>query len=251
MNPGLFGNLFQQPAWVHWLFELLAYTIGFRIYLALRRRQPDYALADRDSNLVVIVCAALGAALGSKIAYWLYDPATAFANFPDWRTLLGGKSIVGALLGGLIGVESGKRALGIARSTGDLMWPPLLIAMLVGRIGCLLTALHDGTAGSPTTLPWGVDFGDGVPRHPSPLYEVVFLAALGAVLWRKRGDFAREGDAFRVFLASYLVFRLVLDFLKPMPMPYFGLFSGLQLLCLAGLLYYARDMPRLGRALRT
>jgi phosphatidylglycerol:prolipoprotein diacylglycerol transferase len=36
-----------------------------------------------------------------------------------------------------------------------------------------------------------------------------------------------------------------------MPLPYFGLFSGLQLLCLAGLLYYARDMPRLGRALRT
>jgi phosphatidylglycerol---prolipoprotein diacylglyceryl transferase len=251
VNPGLFGNLCQQPAWVHWLFELLAYTIGFRIYLALRRRQPDYALADRDSNLVVIVCAALGAALGSKIAYWLYDPATAFANFPDWRTLLGGKSIVGALLGGLIGVESGKRAVGITRSTGDLMWPALLVAMLVGRIGCLLTALHDGTAGSPTTLPWGVDFGDGVPRHPSPLYEIVFLAMLGAVLWWKRGDFAREGDAFRVFLASYLVFRLVLDFLKPIPMPYFGLFSGLQLLCLAGLLYYARDMPRLGRALRT
>ena len=251
MSAGLFGNLFQQPAWVHWVFELLAYTIGFRIYLALRRRQPDYALADRDSNLVVIVCAALGAALGSKIAYWLYDPVTAFADFPDWRTLLGGKSIVGALLGGLIGVESGKRAVGVTRSTGDLIWPALLVAMLIGRIGCLLTALQDGTAGSPTDLPWGVDFGDGILRHPSPLYEIVFLAALGTVLWRRRGGFIREGDAFRVFLASYLVFRLVFDFLKPVPVPYLGLFSGLQLLCVAGLLYYARDMPRLGRALRT
>lgn len=251
MTPGLFGNLFQQPAWVHWVFELLAYAIGFRIYLALRGRRPDYALADRDSNLVVIVCAALGGALGSKIAYWLYDPGIAFANFPDWRAFLGGKSIVGALLGGLIGVETGKRAVGVTRSTGDLMWPALLVAMLVGRIGCLLTALHDGTAGLPTLLPWGADFGDGILRHPSPLYEALFLAGLGLALWRKRRDFVREGDAFRAFLASYLVFRLVFDFLKPMPMPYLGLFSGLQLLCVAGLLYYARDIPRLGKAVLT
>lgn len=241
---------FQQPAWVHWVFELLAYAIGFRIYLALRRRRPDYALSDRDSNLVVIVFAAVGAAAGSKIAYWLYDPATAFAAFPDWRALLGGKSIVGALLGGLVGVETGKWAAGVRRSTGDLMWPALLVAMLIGRIGCLFTALHDGTAGSPTTLPWAVDFGDGVLRHPSPLYEILFLALLGGVLWRWRERFDREGDAFRVFLVSYLLFRLALDFLKPMPVAYLGLFSGLQLLCLAGLLYYARDIPRLGRALQ-
>jgi prolipoprotein diacylglyceryltransferase len=247
---GMTTSLFQQPGWVHWVFELLAYTIGFRIYLALRRRRLDYALADRDSNLIVIVFAAVGAALGSKVAYWLYDPASAFADFPQWRALLGGKSIVGALLGGLIGVETGKLAAGIRRSTGDAMWPALLVAMLFGRIGCLLTALHDGTAGSPTALPWGVDFGDGVPRHPSPLYEILFLVSLGGVLWLRRGRFEREGDAFRAFLASYLVFRLLLDFLKPMPMAYFGLFSGLQLLCLAGLLYYARDIPRLGRALR-
>lgn len=242
--------LFQQPAWVHWGFELLAYAIGFRIYLALRRRQPDYALADRDSNLIVLVAAAAGAAVGSKLAYWLYDPAAAFADFPDWRALLGGKSIVGALLGGLVGVEAGKLAAGIRRSTGDLIWPALLVAMLIGRMGCLSTALPDGTAGSPTGLPWGVDFGDGVSRHPSPLYEILFLAALGTVLWQRRGHFEREGDAFRSFLAAYLLFRLAFDFLKPMPAVYLGAFSGLQLLCVAGLLYYARDIPRLGRALR-
>lgn len=243
-------SLFQQPAWVHWVLEVLAYAVGFRLYLVLRRRHPDYALADRDSNLVVIVFAAVGAALGSKIAYWLYDPATAFASFPDWRALLGGKSIVGALLGGLVGVETGKMLAGVRRSTGDLMWPALLVAMLIGRIGCLLTALSDSTAGAPTSLPWGVDFGDGILRHPSPLYEILFLALLGVVLWRHRDSFEREGDAFRAFLASYLVFRLLFDFLKPMPTAYLSLLSGLQLLCLAGLLYYARDIPRLGRALR-
>ncbi|HEV8695553.1 MAG TPA: prolipoprotein diacylglyceryl transferase family protein [Lysobacter sp.] len=244
------SSVFAQPWWVHWVFELLAYAIGFRLYLALRRRDPDYALADRDSNLVVLVCAALGAAAGAKIAYWLYDPATAFTHFPDWRALLGGKSIVGALLGGLIGVELGKISVGIRRSTGDLIWPALLTSMLIGRIGCLFTALHDGTAGSPTSLPWGVDFGDGIARHPAPLYEIVFLAGLGILLWKRRQNFVREGDAFRAFLFSYLTFRLLLDFLKPMPTAYLSVFSGLQLLCVAGLLYYARDIPRLVRVLR-
>jgi phosphatidylglycerol---prolipoprotein diacylglyceryl transferase len=244
------SSVFAQPWWVHWVFELLAYATGFRLYLALRRRDPHYALADRDSNLVVLVCAAVGAAAGSKIAYWLYDPSTAFADFPDWRALLGGKSIVGALLGGLIGVELGKLGVGVCRSTGDLIWPGLLVAMLIGRVGCLFTALRDGTAGSPTSLPWGVDFGDGIARHPAPFYEILFLALLGTWLWRYRDRFVLEGDAFRAFLASYLLFRLIEDFFKPMPTAYLGLLSGLQLLCLGGLLYYARDIPRLTRAWR-
>ena len=33
------------------------------------------------------------------------------------------------------------------------------------------------TYGTPTALPWGVDFGDGVPRHPVQLYEAATMAA--------------------------------------------------------------------------
>jgi hypothetical protein len=36
-------------------------------------------------------------------------------------------------------------------------------------VGCFLTGLSDRTYGTPTPLPWGIDFGDGIPRHPPAL----------------------------------------------------------------------------------
>ena len=99
-----------------------------------------------------------------------------------------------------------------------------------GGIGCFLTGLSDKTYGTPTNLPWGVDFGDGVRRHPTQLYEAVFLIGLAAVLYRllpirdaacrtsTREIFdssLHSGDVFKFFMISYLGFRFVLDFWKP------------------------------------
>lgn len=33
-----------------------------------------------------------------------------------------------------------------------------------------------------TTLPWGIDFGDSLLRHPTQLYEIVFLVILGCAI---------------------------------------------------------------------
>ncbi|MDR2220729.1 MAG: prolipoprotein diacylglyceryl transferase [Methylobacillus sp.] len=234
---------------LHLLFEVLAYAAGFRFFLYLRKRGAGAgALENRENALVIGVGAIVGAALGAKIAWMLYDPAFAFTNFPDWRHLLGGKSIIGALVGGLAGVETAKRALGVRASSGDAFALPLMLGIGIGRIGCFLAGLDDGTYGNPTQLPWGVDFGDGIPRHPTQIYEEIFLV-LWAILLIKRGNhLTQPGDRFRVFLIGYLTYRLLIEWIRPMPMAYLGLFSGLQLLCLAGLLYYRRDIPRLIRA---
>jgi hypothetical protein len=48
-------------------------------------------------------------------------------------------------------------------------------------------------------------------------------------------------------MVVYLAFRLGIDFIKPMPVVYLGFLSGIQLLCLGGLLYYHRDSPRIAR----
>ena len=124
-----------------------------------------------------------------------------------------------------------------------------MLGMAIGRIGCFLSGLDDHTAGNPTSLPWGVDFGDGVPRHPTQLYEVAFLASWAALLaWR--GDrLSRPGDRFRAFMVGYLLYRLCIEAIRPIPFHYFGLLSGLQLLCVAGLLYYHRDIPRIAKEL--
>lgn len=239
----------MTPYLVHTIFEAAAYALGFRLFLRERRRLSMPALSDRDAGLAVGVGAIFGAALGAKIAYWLYDPAYAFAGFPDWVRLLEGKSIVGALLGGLLGVEITKKLDGIRGSTGDAFVWPLMLGMGVGRIGCFLSGIDDHTAGNPTALPWGVDFGDGVPRHPTQLYEVGFLALWAALLaWR--GDrLARPGDRFRAFMIGYLAYRLCIESIRPIPFHYFGILSGLQLLCVAGLLYYHRDIPRIAKGL--
>lgn len=54
----------------------------------------------------------------------------------------------------------------------------------------------------------------------------------------------REGDQFRLFMVLYLSFRLLIESIKPMPFAYLGLISGIQVLCILGLLYYGRDLLR-------
>jgi prolipoprotein diacylglyceryltransferase len=232
------------PVALHTVVEIAAYFVGGRLFLSQRRRLALPALADTDRSLWIGVAAIVGAALGAKLGYWVEDPLSAFQDFPDWRHLFEGKTIVGALLGGLVAVEAVKRAIGVRESSGDAFALPLIVGIAIGRVGCFLSGLADHTYGNPTSLPWAVDFGDGIPRHPTQLYEIAFLAALGIFIQANASSFSRSGDRFRIFMFGYLAFRLAIDFLKPMPFVYFGL-SGIQLLCIAGLVYYARDIARI------
>ncbi|MDB5095973.1 MAG: prolipoprotein diacylglyceryl transferase [Cyanobacteria bacterium RYN_339] len=219
----------------HPVFEVLAYFVGFRLYLFARRKAGDHLEDDR--RWWVIAGAVCGAWLGSKVIYWLCDPALTLAHLADVGYMLGGKTIVGGLAGGLAGVELTKKALGVTRSTGDLFALPLCAGMAIGRIGCFLTGLTDRTCGVATAVPWGVDFGDGIPRHPAQLYEIAFLAVLaGWLTWRKRRPLP-EGTLFREFLAGYMAFRLLAETIKP-GVPIAGL-TAIQWTCVAVLIHYA------------
>lgn len=166
-----------------------------------------------------------------------------------WRqplTLLpGGQSVVGGLVGGLIGVEIAKKIAGIAKSTGDRFVFPILLGLMIGRVGCAIAGLQEGTYGIETTLPWGVDLGDGVRRHPVQLYEILFCALLWwglRLLQQRLAD--RPGLLFKLMLCSYLAWRLSLDWLKPVLFAFPGGLSGIQMLCLVTLLLYAPLMAR-------
>ncbi|WP_309119969.1 prolipoprotein diacylglyceryl transferase family protein [Paenibacillus sp.] len=224
----------------HIVFESLSYFIGFRVYLWSRTKGGIPPLV----GLQIIAGAMVGAAAGSKLLFWLEDPLLTASHVAagDWTALLAGKTIVGGLLGGLIGVELAKKLAGWKSSTGDDFVLPLIVGMCIGRIGCFLTGLEDGTHGTPTSWPIGVDFGDGVPRHPAQLYEIAFLIGLGTalhVLRIRRGDASLPpGAVFQLFMAAYLLFRFAIDFIKPTPHFYLGL-NNIQLACAAGLMYYA------------
>jgi prolipoprotein diacylglyceryltransferase len=241
----------------HLLCEVLAYAIGARLFWLLRQRQGD--AVTESVRFTAITGAALGAAAGSKLLAWLDEPSLTLAHLHDPAYLLGGKTIVGGLLGGLIGVEWAKRLVGETRSTGDLFVLPLCLGIAIGRVGCFLTGLADHTYGDLTSLPWGVDFGDG-PRHPTQLYEIAWLGLVAVWALRRqehpgnrpggdphtaalRRQPGRSGDLFRGFMTLYLGFRLLVETIKPGPGEYLSL-TGIQVACLLGLLYYARHVPR-------
>ena len=210
------------PVWIelgpyrlhpHLVFELLAYFVGFRLYLRARRRRGD--AVDSPQRWWVVAAAAAGAALGARLLYLFECPAETLRHLDDLQYPLAGKTIVGGIAGGWLAVEGAKRVLGIESRTGDLFAAPLAVAIAIGRVGCFLTGLADRTYGVATALPWGIDFGDSIARHPTQLYEALFLFGLAGFLavWSRRAP--ETGDLFRGFVFSYFLFRLAVDFLKP------------------------------------
>ncbi|MBI3229731.1 MAG: prolipoprotein diacylglyceryl transferase, partial [Burkholderiales bacterium] len=125
---------------------------------------------------------------------------------------------------------------------------PILLGIIVGRIGCFLAGLQDGTFGVPSTLPWAVDFGDGIARHPTQLYEIIFALAMWAICRHWRVALApSSGLLFKILLASYLLWRLLVDGIKPVPYAMLWGWSGIQWLCFVALLLY---LPLLFRQAR-
>jgi prolipoprotein diacylglyceryltransferase len=201
-----------------------------------------------DQRWLIIAAAAVGALVGSRVLGILEQIPVAHIT---WASLVapGGKTIVGGLLGGWVAVEVVKRIRHIQSRTGDLFAVPLCVGIAVGRIGCFLAGMADGTYGTPTSLPWGVDFGDGIPRHPTQLYEIVFLAGLAWLLHRLDERPHVPGILFRVFMAAYLAWRLAIDFLKPQP--HVAGLNMIQWACIAGLIALAADELRIGAGVRS
>ncbi len=232
----LFGSIHPHP-----IFELLAYAIGFQLFQYLRRTRSEPF--GTEQRLLLLVITVAGAFVGAKVLAWLVDPAAVWAGRGDWYTWMEGKTIVGGLLGGTIAVELAKRRMGITHSTGDLYAVPLALGIAIGRIGCFLTGLPDRTYGIATGSSWGVDFGDGVLRHPTQLYEIGFLLVLAAVLWRRMDTPHANGDQFKLFLVGYMAWRFLVGFIQPAP-TLLGL-ATIQWAALATLLVYSRHIPRL------
>lgn len=225
----------------HWILESLAYAVGFWLYRRERRKSGDFLSS--SSRLTIVTAAIVGAAVGSKLLSWLEDPVALFSHPHLLDYLASGRTIVGGLLGGTLAVEWIKSKTGVRHRTGDLFALPLTLAIATGRIGCFMAGLTDHTYGFQTALPWGVDFGDGIARHPTQIYEMLFMLLLAIWIKHLKSIPHREGDLFRTFLVGYLAFRFAVDFLKP-DARFAGL-TAIQWCCALGILTYWRDIPYL------
>ncbi|MBI3334721.1 prolipoprotein diacylglyceryl transferase [Candidatus Pacearchaeota archaeon] len=221
----------------HLIFDLLAYYLGFSYYLKLRERKGDFMSPTR--RIYLLIGAAIGALLISRLLAALENPAL-FLNPSSILYYFQGQTIVGGLLGGIIGVEITKKLIKERKPTGDLFTFPIILAMIIGRIGCLLTGVSDRTVGIHSTLPWAFDQGDGIPRHPTSLYEIIFLIGIWIGLYRAdKKDTLKNGALFKIFIFSYLVFRFLIEFIKP-AIPLAAGLSAIQLASLIGALYYGK-----------
>lgn len=95
----------------HPIFESLAYFTGARIYFAIRRRNGQRDSMRLDQGLWIAVGAVVGAAIGAKVLSLLENPFVLIRHLSDPQVWTGGQTIVGALLGGLIGVELAKKRI--------------------------------------------------------------------------------------------------------------------------------------------
>ncbi len=232
------GSLRIHP---HILFESIAYTVALR--LVLRNVRKDIITPPQRTS--IIVGGMLGALVGAKALVLLQHIDLFWQNSQLFLLLLlQGKTVVGALLGAVIGVEITKKIIGVKHSTGDVFVYPLILGTAIGRIGCFLTGLSDRTYGIATKLPWGVDFGDGILRHPTQLYEIIFLIIL-IIFIRLRSRYQyQEGDLFKFYLVCYLSFRFLIDFIKPDFHIFLGM-SAIQIACLCAIVYYNRSIPEM------
>jgi phosphatidylglycerol:prolipoprotein diacylglycerol transferase len=210
-------------------------------------------LARRDTRLLLIYFAALGSAFfGAKLVYLAAEGWLHWHDPNRWIQLATGKTIVGGLLGGYLGVELSKRCLGYTSATGDwfaLMTP---ITIIMGRIGCWF---HGCCLGIRCSESWyTLRDRNGVARWPSVQVEILFNAlALGTVLYlRKRR--VLPAQHFHLYLIGYGLFRFFHEFARETPR-LFGPVTGYQMaaLGLAGLGIYGfvkrqRGAPRTGKA---
>lgn len=220
---------------LHPVFETLAYATGYALYKRQRARTGDFL--NDEHRWLLIAATALGALVGARVLGLLEQAPRLGWHWTALLTPSGGKTIVGGLLGGWLAVEIAKLLLRIHTRTGDLYAIPLCVGIAIGRIGCFAAGLADDTYGNPSTLPWAVDFGDGIPRHPTQIYEILFLALLALTIHAASRRPHREGALFRIFIAAYLLWRFAIDFIKPQPQVY-GL-NAIQWACLAGLVAVA------------
>ena len=196
---------------VYQIFAIIGILVGICFWWRAARTEPVV--------LYLYGIGLIGGLLGAKLAFlfaegWLY-----FDHPQRWAIWLSGKSVMGALPGGWVGVEIGKKILHYSRITGDRFALTLPIPLMLGRIGCLQAGCCLGNL-----TPQG--------RWPAVEVEMVFLALMLLLLLVLRAKNAWPTQHFHLFLIAYGIFRFSHEFLRATPKPFFGV-SGYQLIALA------------------
>jgi phosphatidylglycerol:prolipoprotein diacylglycerol transferase len=155
----------------------------------------------------------------------------------------GGLAIYGALAGGGMATFLYTRVKRVPLATLlDAMVPGLLVAQMIGRLGCLV---NGDAYGSVTTLPWGLRYINpgamipsqfvGLPTHPYPVYDILWngLALLFFLKFRDRVK--QDGLVFLAYVSLYSIGRFAISFVRQENQWFWGLQEA-QVIALVALL---------------
>ncbi len=207
------------PLQMHWYGLMIAVAIIVGVLITVRVAEKKAIAADHIYNLVL--CAVLGGIVGARlfhvVDYWEFymaDPTQILRGT--------GLALYGALAGGIAasGVYARIRHLPPGR-VADSLAPGLLVALMIGRIGCIINGDSHGVV---TDLPWAFIYTHpgamlprellGQPTHPYPAYEIIWNAMALLVIWRLDRRFKKEWMVFLSFLSLYSAGRFILMFVR-------------------------------------
>jgi phosphatidylglycerol:prolipoprotein diacylglycerol transferase len=215
---------FYHPAY------LLFVGVGVLIALAFPVTRHIHEQRLRRQYYLLQGITLLGAVAGAKFSVLVGDyhwPWTTPNNW--WSIVWSGRSITGALIFGFLFAELAKPIMGYTMPPNDRFAALLPFTIAIGRVGCLMTGCCRG-------LPYdgwcAIRGSDGISRHPTQIYEIIFQVTVGILsilMVRRKLLFGR---LFSFYLIVYGVFRFITEFVRETP-KFFGGLSGYQLLSLA------------------
>ncbi|MFC2048196.1 prolipoprotein diacylglyceryl transferase [Chloroflexota bacterium] len=140
----------------------------------------------------------------------------------------GGLTIYGGILGAALGIWVYSRFSKLQFSYfADMAAPGVILAQVVGRVGCTINGCCYGTACS---LPWAITYTHpnsfappGIAVHPTTVYEIIYLLIIFGVVLMLKGRLKPDGSLFLVYLSLYSVWRLGIDFIREGTSFLFGL----------------------------
>lgn len=209
----------------------LMYVLSFiATYIIIRSEVTRKQLAlTKDDVADLVFYGAMGVVLGGRTGYILfYNLGYYLANplklLAVWE---GGMSFHGGFLGVILAFFFYARRKNIPFLTlTDMAALCAPVGLLLGRIG---NFINGELYGRPTDASWGMVFpgSDGVPRHPSQLYEAflegIVLFFIVRVVSRRT---TVNGVATCTAIAGYGLFRFTVEFFRQ-PDAQIGLFYGL------------------------
>lgn len=206
---------------VRWysLIMVVATIVGAFIFAGQLRRkgiEPGHVVG---MLLVVVPSAIVGARLFSVLDNWSrYSHDLVAIVKPPYV----GLAIYGVLTGGILALAIYCRVkkLPVLR-----VLDCLALAIPVGQIiGRFANIVNGDTWGSPTHLPWGFVYKNpqallpanllGVPTHPTPVYEQLWLVIMVAVLWYAVPRLKTDGMAIVLYLGLYSFGRFFISFYR-------------------------------------